>query len=49
MENKWKRGWKFFGLSLMIIVIPGSTFLLPFLLYKPKKNKFDKSNQILGI
>lgn len=50
MENnkKWTKGMKILGISLLLIAIPGSTFLLPFMLGKKIKES-NKSKDILGI
>lgn len=49
----WKKGIKFFGIGLALLVIPGSSFVLPIIF--AKKKLFDKlsdkeeSNRFLGI
>lgn len=50
MENKkkWSKGMKILGISLLLIAVPGSTFLLP-LMFGKKFVKSDKSNEVLGI
>jgi hypothetical protein len=50
MENKtrWNKGMKILGISLLLIAIPGSTFLLP-LMFSKKTKDTKKSNEILGI
>jgi hypothetical protein len=47
-EKRWNNGMKILGVSLLLLIVPGSTFLLPFMLGKKLKPK-DKSNEILGI
>jgi hypothetical protein len=53
MEKKGKKlsnGMKILGVSLLLLVIPGSTLLLPYLLKPSKKsNDEDKTNEVLGI
>lgn len=48
METKWKNGMKYLGISLLILVVPGSTFLLP-IIFSKKIRKDIKSNKYLGI
>ena len=47
-KTKWNKGIKYLGISLLFIVIPGSTFLLPFVFSKKIKNS-EKSKDVLGI
>ena len=47
-KTKWNKGMKYLGISLLLIAIPGSTFLLPFMFGKKLKDN-NKSNDILGI
>jgi hypothetical protein len=46
-KSKWSKGMKILGISLLLLAIPGSTFLLPVMLGKKLKN--DKSKDVLGI
>ena len=46
-KSKWSKGIKILGISLLLLAIPGSTFLLPVMLGKKLKN--DKSKDVLGI
>jgi hypothetical protein len=48
MKPKWKNGMKYLGISLLLIAIPGSTFLLPFIFSK-KTEDSKKSNRFLGV
>ncbi len=48
METKWKTGMKYLGISLLILAVPGSTFLLP-IIFSKKIRKDIKSNKYLGI
>ena len=47
-KSKWSKGMKYLGISLLLLAIPGSTFLLPIMLSKKIKNS-DKSKDVLGI
>jgi hypothetical protein len=53
MENKDKKisnGIKIIGVGLLLLVVPGSTLALPWLIQKfIKDSKKDSSNEILGI
>lgn len=47
-SSKWNKGMKILGISLLLLAIPGSTFLLPFMFSKKIKNS-EKSKDVLGI
>jgi hypothetical protein len=46
--KKWSKGWKYLGIGLLVLVIPGSSLLLPALLAK-KILENKENDQILGI
>ncbi len=43
--KKWKSGMKILGVSLLLIAIPGSSFMLPVLFSQKKIRKFIKSEK----
>ena len=47
-DKKWSKGWKYLGIGLLMLAIPGSTLLLPALLAK-KIHDDRETNDILGI
>ena len=47
MDKKWKNSIKYLGIGLLILAVPGSTFLLP--MFFSKKSKEHKTNRYLGI
>jgi len=47
-EKKWSKNWKYLGIGLLFLAIPGSTFLLP-ALWAKKINDNKDTNDILGI
>lgn len=48
MEKRLKDGIKYFGIGLLLLAIPGSTFLLP-MFFSKKIRDSKKSKEILGI
>ena len=48
MQTKWKNGMKYLGISLLLIAVPGSTFLLPLIFSKKIKDRLEK-DRYLGI
>jgi hypothetical protein len=49
----WKKGMKFFGIGLLLLVIPGSSFVLPVMFARKKLldklSDKEESNTFLGI
>jgi len=46
--KKWSKGWKYLGIGLLVLAIPGSSLLLPALLAK-KISEDRENDQVLGI
>jgi len=47
-DKKWNKKWKYFGIGLLLLALPGSALLIPALLAK-KIHDDKETNDILGI